>query len=169
MHNKIETNSEIYMKTGDLIVSKTDLAGKIIYGNKTFVDISGYSESELIGAPHSILRHQDMPKAVFKLLWDSLKTKKEVFAYVKNKTKQGSSYWVFANVTCTLCENGSVKDYHSARIPPNINGLAAIKSLYRELLTVELTQGVSASEKMLTTKIKDAGVSYNDFVLNLQK
>ena len=163
------TSNQLHLDDNDFIVSKTDLLGKIIYGNKLFIKMSGYPEAELIGTPHSILRHPDMPKAVFKLLWETLKKKEEIFAYVKNLAKDGSHYWVFANVTCTLSQNGTVRDYHSVRRKPSDRAMNIIPSLYRELLQSEHTQGVAASEKLLFQKLAEQGVSYHDFILSIQK
>jgi len=81
---------EIFMNSDDLIVSKTDLKGMITYGNEHFIKMSGYKESELLHAPHNILRHSDMPKIVFKLLWERIQNKMHINAYVKNKTKNGT-------------------------------------------------------------------------------
>lgn len=161
--------NQLHLDENDFIVSKTDLSGKIIYGNKQFIKMSGYHESELIGTPHSILRHPDMPKAVFKLLWETLKKKEEIFAYVKNLAKDGSFYWVFANITCTLSSTGSVRDYHSVRRKPSGAAMGIIPGLYQELLHAEHTAGVSASEKLLFQKLNEQGVGYHDFVLSLQK
>ncbi|MFA6396056.1 MAG: PAS domain-containing protein [Sulfurimonas sp.] len=160
---------EVQMRDDDFIVSKTDQSGKIIYGNKTFIQMSGYSEAELLGAPHSILRHPDMPKVVFKLLWETLRKKKEIFAYVKNLAKDGSFYWVFANVTCTLGEGGFVRDYHSVRRKPSPTAMKVIPTLYRELLDEETIGGIGASEKLLKNKLTEQGMSYNDFILTLQQ
>lgn len=100
MKYKVEPNSrEKVMRENDFIVSKTDLKGRITYGNRIFIEYSGYTEEELLGAPHNIIRHPDMPRGVFKFLWDTLAAEKECFAYVKNMAKDGSYYWVFANVT----------------------------------------------------------------------
>ncbi len=112
MQHPTPNQNEKMLNENDFIVSKTDARGKIIYGNKTFIKISGYEENELLGSPHSILRHPDMPKIVFKLLWDRLQNKEEIFAYVKNLCKDGSYYWVFANATATLNPNGSIRDFH---------------------------------------------------------
>ena len=163
------TSNQLHLNDNDFIVSKTDLSGKIIYGNKQFIKMSGYPEGELIGTPHSILRHPDMPKAVFKLLWETLKKKEEIFAYVKNLAKDGSHYWVFANVTCTLAQNGAVRDYHSVRRKPSNRAMDIIPGLYQELLRSELQQGVSASEKLLFQKLAEQGTNYHDFILSLQK
>lgn len=163
------TSNEIRLNENDFIVSKTDQSGRITYGNKHFIKISGYHESELIGSAHSILRHPDMPKVVFKLLWETIKKKEEIFAYVKNLAKDGSYYWVFANVTCTYSEAGILKDYHSVRRRPSDQAMKVIPDLYRQLHDAEQRGGVSASEKMLHTILTEKGLTYHDFVLRLQK
>jgi PAS domain S-box-containing protein len=153
----------------DFIVSKTDQHGKIVYGNKTFIKLSGYDESELLGAPHSLLRHPDMPKIVFKLLWDRIKNKEEIFAYVKNLCKDGSYYWVFANATATVDPNGSIRDYHSVRRKPSEKALAVIPGLYTQLLSAERTGGLDASKTLLDKILNEQGVSYDGFILSLQQ
>ena len=87
------------MNDNDFIVSKTDTKGRITYCNQIFMDMAEYTEEELLGKPHNLIRHPDMPKAVFKFLWDTIPTKQEVFAYVINRTKHGNDYWVYANIT----------------------------------------------------------------------
>ena len=161
-------NNEKSLLESEFIVSKTDAKGKILYGNKIFIKISGYSESELLGAPHSILRHPDMPKAVFKLLWDRLQAKKEIFAYVKNMCKDGSFYWVLANVTVTLNANGEVIDLHAVRRKPSSKAMQVIPDLYAKLLQEEKKSGMDASIKMLNNILNKEGVSYDDFIFNLQ-
>jgi len=162
------TNVERTLSENEFIVSKTDEKGKILYGNKVFIKISGYSEHELLGAPHSILRHPDMPKIVFKLLWDRLKAKQEIFAYVKNMAKDGAYYWVFANVTVTLDKNSSVADLHSVRRKPSQKAMQVIPSLYKTLLQEEKKGGMDASGKMLNNILDEQGISYDDFIFNLQ-
>ncbi len=162
------TNNEKALSSDEFIVSKTDERGKIIYGNKTFIKISGYEEHELLGKPHSILRHPDMPKIVFELLWARLKEKKEIFAYVKNLCKDGSFYWVLANVTVTLDKNGNVTDLHSVRRKPSQKAMQVIPSLYKELLDQEKSGGIQASQNYLDTLLKEKGESYDDFIFNLQ-
>ncbi|MDQ7043813.1 MAG: PAS domain-containing protein [Sulfurimonas sp.] len=150
------------------MVSKTDQKGKILYGNRTFIKLSGYEEFELLGKPHSILRHPDMPKIVFQLLWDRLKEKKEIFAYVKNLCKDGSFYWVYANVTVTLDENEKVIDLHSVRRKPSRESMQVIPALYQQLLEKEKSAGVGASEKLLHKVLQEQGTNYDDFIFNLQ-
>lgn len=91
--------TEIEVPNDEVIVSHTDLKGVITYANKTFAAISGYDVSELIGKPHNILRHPDMPSSLFKNLWDTIKNDKIWSGYVKNKTKNGSFYWVYAQIS----------------------------------------------------------------------
>ncbi|MCU7947140.1 MAG: PAS domain-containing protein, partial [Candidatus Thiodiazotropha sp. (ex Cardiolucina cf. quadrata)] len=93
------TNHETVMDDGDFIVSKTDLKGHITYANRVFMRMAQYKESELLGVQHNIIRHPDMPRGVFRLLWNTIESGKECFAYVKNMSKNGDFYWVYANVT----------------------------------------------------------------------
>ena len=160
---------ELHMNSKDFIVSKTDLKGKITYCNQTFIEISGYSEEELLGTPHNILRHKDMPKIVFKLLWDRIQNKQGIYAYVKNSTKNGDFYWVLAYVTASLDPNGNIIGYYSIRRKPTAKALETISAVYQELLHIEKQSGVSASEKHLLNLLEKQGVSYEQFILSLSK
>ena len=159
----------IEMKKEDFIVSKTDLKGRITYCNKIFMSMAGYTEKELLGKPHNIIRHQDMPKAIFKYLWDTIKKKEEVFAYVINKTKNGDAYWVYANITASLDERGNIIGYYSVRRKPNQKALDAIIPLYKKMLEVEKTNGVEASFKLVIDILKEKGVSYDEFIISIQE
>jgi len=161
-------NNEKILSADEFIVSKTDMKGKILYGNKIFIKISGYEEKELLGQPHSILRHPDMPKVVFKLLWQRLQAKEEIFAYVKNMCKDGSFYWVHANVTVTLDANDNVIDYHSVRRKPSAKAMEVIPALYAKLLAEEKSAGVDASMRLLEKILDEKGMSYDDFIFDLQ-
>jgi PAS domain S-box len=107
------TGVERTFGTDEIIVSKTDPKGRIIYANEVFLRLAGYAESEIIGQPHSIIRHPDMPRCVFKLLWDTVQSGNEIFAYVVNRSKNGDHYWVLAHVTPTFDGQGNM----SAIIP----------------------------------------------------
>jgi len=98
------------------IISLTDFSGVITYVNDTFAEISGYQAEELIGKPHSLIRHPDMPKSAFSDLWKTIKTGKEWQGYVKNLRKDGGYYWVFARVS-TVIKNGKAVGYKSVREP----------------------------------------------------
>jgi PAS domain S-box-containing protein len=89
--------------------------GHITYANDVFLRLSKYPLREVLGAPHSLIRHPDMPRCVFKLLWDTIEAKKEIFAYVLNMARDGNHYWVFAHVTPTLDAEQKIVGYHSNR------------------------------------------------------
>lgn len=174
MKNVTITGVERTFSENDIIVSKTDLKGKILYGNKTFLDMAGYPEQDIIGAPHSILRHPDMPRCVFKLLWDTVMAGREIFAYVVNRCANGDHYWVFAHVTPSFDTNGQVIGYHSNRRVPDTNILNnIIKPLYKQLLDEEKKhsnrkEGMEASFQMLVNLLNEKGVSYDEFIFSLK-
>ncbi len=161
-------NHEVPFPDNEFIVSKTDLKGKITYGNALFIKLSGYTEEELLGAPHSILRHPDMPKAVFKLLWDTIQAGNEIFAYVKNLAKDGSYYWVEAQVTPSFDDNGTIIAYHSVRRKPSSKTINMITQVYSQMLSIEGKSGVEASAKYLFDLLKQKGVSYDEFIFSLK-
>ena len=167
-HNIVPTTVEQKMREEDFIVSKTDLTGKITYCNKIFMEFAKYEEEELLGTQHNIIRHPDMPRCIFKLLWDTIKQRKEINAYVKNLAKDGSFYWVHANVTPAMNDKGDIEGYYSVRRKPNERRLEIIKKLYKTLLNEETKHGISkglqASEKLLTKMIKDEGKTYEEFI-----
>lgn len=153
----------------DFIVSKTDTKGRLTYVNKIFIDLAEYTEEELLGKPHSIVRHPEMPKAIFKLLWDRVQAKEEIFAYVVNKTKDNNFYWVYANVTPSLDEDGNTVGYYSVRRKPNPEALAIIKPLYAQMLQAEKSNGIDASMKILTDLLYQEGVDYDEYIISIQK
>ncbi len=159
---------EKIMQENDFIVSKTDLKGKITYVNKIFMEMAEYTEEELLGQPHNIIRHPKMPKAVFKYLWDTVVKKEEVFAYVLNKTKDANEYWVYANITASLDDAGKIIGYYSVRRKPNPQALKIIEPLYAQMLEVEKSAGVEASFKVLTDILAEKGVSYDEFIVSVQ-
>jgi len=159
----------IEMKKDDFIVSKTDQKGRITYCNKIFMEVAEYSEAELLGKPHNIVRHKDMPKSVFKLLWSRIESGEEIFAYVINKTKNNNAYWVYANVTASVDVNGKIIGYYSVRRYPNPKALEIIKPLYAKMLEAEAKGGVEAGTKVLMDTLQDKGVSYDEFIISIQQ
>jgi PAS domain S-box-containing protein len=151
----------------EMIVSKTDLRGKITYCNEVFLRLSGYTEKELLGAPHNILRHPDMPKVIFKHLWETIQKGNEVNAYVVNKTKCGDYYWVFANVTPSFDVNGRLIAYYSVRRKPSKDALNVVKPLYAKLLSAQKNGGIEHSESVLHQLLKENGVSYEEYILSI--
>lgn len=165
------TNVENKMREEDFIVSKTDLTGKITYCNRIFIEFAKYEEHELLNQQHNIIRHPDMPRCIYKLLWDTIKQKKEINAYVKNLAKDGSFYWVHANVTPVIDYSGELKGYYSVRRKPNEKKLEKIKKIYTTLLAEEKAygdnKGLQASEKLMQKLINDEGKSYEEFLFSL--
>jgi len=159
---------EKIMRAEDFIVSKTDTKGKITYCNEIFMDMAGATEKELLGKPHNIVRHPDMPRAVFKLLWDRVKSGEEIFAYVKNRSFDGGFYWVYANVTPSYDNRGNIIGYYSVRIKPNDKALETIKPLYQKMVDLEATGGMEASTKYLMDLLNEKGVTYDEFIINIQ-
>jgi len=156
------------MQADDFIVSKTDTKGRLTYVNKIFITMAEYTEAELLGKPHNIVRHPDMPKTIFKLLWDRIQNKEEIFAFVKNKTKINNEYWVLANVTASVDERGNIIGYYSVRRKPSDNALNIIKPLYTKILQAERSGGMAAGEKVLNDALFQEGVSYDEFVISIQ-
>ncbi|SDY27222.1 methyl-accepting chemotaxis protein [Allochromatium warmingii] len=126
------TNTEQVMRDDQLIVSKTDLKGRITYFNRDFLDISGFSEQELMGAPQNIIRHPDMPPAAFKDMWQTIQKGRPWTGLVKNRCKNGDFYWVEANVS-SLRENGQITGYISVRRKPTREQIAEAEAVYARL------------------------------------
>ena len=164
----MQPNVENKLHENDFIVSKTDTKGIITYCNRIFMDMAKYEEAELLGKPHNIVRHEDMPKAVFKLLWQEIKKKNEVFAYVKNKSKDGSFYWVYANVSASLDSNGDIIGYYSVRRKPNENALNTIKEVYSKMISLEKSSTDEASFNYLLDVVTSHGMEYNELIVHLQ-
>lgn len=167
------TKREVTFRPDEIIVSKTDLKGRITYANRTFSQVAGYSRAELMGAPHSIIRHPDMPRAVFKLLWDQLAEEKEVFAYVKNMARNGDFYWVFAHVTPSYDNARRVIGYHSNRRVPDRRVIAEVmEPVYRGLLEIEAAhanakEGLRASYARLNEIVKSKAATYDELIFAL--
>lgn len=165
------TGHERLFGQDQIIVSKTDTKGLMTYVNDVFIEISGYDERELIGKPHSYIRHPHMPSCIFKLLWETIKSGQEIFAYVMNRCANGDHYWVLAHVTPTLGPAGEIVGYHSNRRLPRREALAVIQPLYKKLLDEERRlsgrAGMEAGYQMLTNELNKQGTSYEKFVLSL--
>ncbi len=162
---------EVTFSTSELIISKTDLQGKITYANRTFMRVSNYSELDLLGQNHNLIRHPSMPRGVFYGLWSTLKAGNEFFGFIKNYTSDQNYYWVFANVTPDVV-NGNVTGYYSVRRSPAKQAISSVEQLYRQMLEKERTtdrkQAAEASWKWLTDMVaREHHQSYEEFALSL--
>ncbi|MGQ9371110.1 PAS domain-containing protein [Azospirillum sp. ST 5-10] len=156
----------------EIIVTKTDLTGRIAYANDVFLRVSHYAAKDVVGAPHSIIRHPDMPRCVFKLLWDAIQGGNEIFAYVLNLAGNGDHYWVFAHVTPSRDASGRIVGYHSNRRKPTAEQVARIAPLYRTLRqeedrSADRKEGLRRSHALLTDTLRDRGMDYDRFVFSL--
>lgn len=136
MGNITPVNEE-YLYEGSVIISQTDLNGVITYANRKFCEVSGYSVDELLGAPHSILRHPDMPKGVFAKMWSTIKGGQVWNGLVKNMRKDGKYYWVDAEILPIRDDNGEVSGYIAARKPASRKDIQETQELYKKMLNSE--------------------------------
>lgn len=165
------TQVERVMRDDDFIVSKTSPKGIITYGNPIFVEFSGYTEEELLGSQHNIIRHPDMPRSAFKLAWDTIAAGKEFFAYVKNMSKDGGYYWVFAHITPDFDANGQILGYTSVRRCPKRSAIEIISSVYASMLAAEKAAGardaIAAGTDVLLSVLNDKAMSYEELIFAL--
>jgi PAS domain S-box-containing protein len=157
------------MAPEELIVSKTDPKGIITYANDVFCRMACLSETELLGQPHNIIRHPDMPRTVFKYLWDTLEQKQEVFAYVLNLAGDGVGYWVFAHVTPTVSQAGVITGHHSNRRRPDPSAVSVAQDLYGKLLATERAasgprEALAAGGALLGQVLSEMGKTYDELV-----
>ncbi len=161
-------NEEIILNKKDFIVSRTDLKGYITYVNDYFVEICEYRKDELIGVNHNIIRHPDMPRLIFKVLWDRIRSGDKVFAFVKNLTKTGKFYWVLAEVEPAK-KNGDIVGYYSFRVRAPRYALNEISKVYKLLLDAEKEGGMKSSQQLLNTFLAKKNMNYDDYVQKLFK
>ncbi len=166
------SDTELELTATQLVISKSDLNGKITYCNHEFIKLSGYSENELIGQPHNIMRHPDMPAGLFHLMWQTLKQKQEFNGFIKNRCKNGDHYWVFANITPVYDLNGKLTGYTSACRKPNPAASTLFGMYYEQMLETE--QGdhsdstLKQSLNQLTEQLDAMGDNYEASVFKLQ-
>lgn len=161
-------DKEVSWDKTQVIMSKTNAFGIIEYANEVFVDVSGYEDYELMGQPHNIIRHPDMPKVIFKVLWENLKNGKNFHAIVKNLAKSGRYYWVITDFEISRDENDVIVNYFARRqaVPQEVVALH-IEPLYKKLLQIEAASGVEFSEKYLIGFLEEKKKSYVEYIKEL--
>ncbi len=164
----VPNSKEFVLNRNDFIVSKTDMKGIITYGNKIFIEMSGYGEKELLGKNHNLIRHPDMPRIAFKIAWEMIQNKQEFFGFVKNLRKDGGYYWVWANITPDLDTNGNIIGYTSVRRKPNPKALEIIIPIYKKLLEAEKSGGMDSSKTILMNLLEEKNMEYNELIIALQ-
>ncbi|MBT3911191.1 MAG: PAS domain-containing protein [Rhodospirillaceae bacterium] len=167
------TGIEKVFNADEIIVSKTDLTGKITYGNRIFYKMAGLNEKDCLNTQHNIIRHPDMPRAVFELLWNTLDDDKEIFAYVVNRSGNGDHYWVFAHVTPSFDGSGNKVGYHSNRRVPNKDVISKhIEPLYKNLMEIEKSaaspkDGINASYQAVVDLLAEKKLGFNELMFAL--
>lgn len=161
--------AEIEIDISRKIISKTDTQGHILSANDYFYEICGYTEEQCKNKPHNMIRHHDMPKLVFRLLWVKLRHGMDVNAFVKNTTKSGSHYWVFASVSPTFkMGTKEISAYYSIRKKANPEAVEIMSAIYNELNEIERSTGKEASKQHLKAILDKHGMKFNDLMLRIQ-
>lgn len=164
----MQTDSNTPSFANNISLSKTDLKGIIEYANDTFIKASEFSRAEIMGKPHNIIRHSDMPKVAFKLMWDTIQNGKTFYAIVKNKTKTDNFYWVLARVEPKTDADGNIVAYFSQRKAlPNPDIIQKIEPYYQILREIETDNKLEVSEKYFNGLLEDMGVDYEKFILQM--
>jgi len=148
--------------------AKTDTKGRILYANRVFLEIADYAEGEVLGQPHSVIRHPDMPRTIFKVFWERLLAGQEIFAYVKNFCKNGDHYWVLAHATPSFGEDGTITGFQSTRRAPARPALDDVTALYAELRRIEQShanrkEGLDAGVAAFEAKLAERNLDYDQF------
>ncbi len=164
------TGRERRFPDDEIIVTKTDLKGRITYANEVFLAVAGFREEEVIGQPHSIIRHPDMPRCLFQVMWETIQKGEEIFAYVLNLCKNGDHYWVLAHITPTFDHRGRIQAYHSNRRTAPERAVRRFADLYRELKAIEdrhrdRKRGLAAARERFDELVGRLDVSFNEWVL----
>ena len=163
-HRPLPIDEEICLNSKEIIVSKTDTSGRILYVNDYFCEVSGYEPSEVMGVTHNIVRHPDMPKIIFYLMWHSIKNGDNITAVVKNLAKSGKYYWVTTDFEIQRDNMGQIESYIAFRRPACNMAIEAVEDLYENLLSVEKKYGIEASLVYLEGYLNERHVTYNELM-----
>lgn len=169
IYRPIVIDEEIKFSKRKFIISKTDLKGKIIFTNKNFSEISGYTEAELVSEPHNILRHPDMPRAVFFLVWQSLLAGNPVSGVVKNLAKDGRYYWVISDFEAKKDVNKNIIALTAFRRIAPQNVIDTVEELYVTMVAIEKKHGMEKSLAYLEAFLEESNLTYNEFIDELIK
>jgi len=168
-YRPLPINKEIKINSKEFIVSKTDEKGYILYTNDTFSEITGYQQTEIIGAPHNILRHPDMPSAIFFLMWQRIHSGKNITALIKNLSKTGEYYWVSTDFEIHKEKNSSTTTYIAFRRAVPQKAIDTITPLYKTLLDIEKIRGEEASLLYLQGYLDERHMTFDEFMNSIVK
>jgi len=169
MSRKNKVNKEIKCSTQQVLISRTDLKGNLIYYNPTFLEVNGFTGSSLINKPHSILRHPDMPKTIFRIIWSIIEQGLPIQALIKNKTNDGKYYWALMNWKAQKDKNNKVISYVAyGRQAPNA-AVKSIEPLYKAMLDIEKENDIESALEYLHSYLEEEGLSYSQYMKKLTK
>ncbi len=157
---------EVMVDPNKVIMSKTNYKGIIEYANDYFSEICGYSKEELIGKPHNIIRHPDMPKVVFKIMWEKLHKGENLYAIVKNLTKEGKYYWVVTKFETSFYKDNTIISHYARRKAVPIQTRETIENIYALILEIE-KYDVKLAESTFHETLEKYGLTYDTFFLEV--
>jgi len=160
-------NKEIKIKANQILFTKTDLKGNIVFGNDTFEKITGFKSDQYIGKPHNIIRHQDMPRTIFKMMWDTIKKGEAFTGIIKNTTIDGDYYWVATDFTMDKDKNGNIIGYEAMRMNISNKAKKEMEELYRRVREIEKSDGMEGAEDYINELLKIQEISFNDYMYKL--
>jgi len=166
---KKSKKEEIKCNTQEVIVSRTDLKGDIIYANQTFVKINGFKGSSFIHKPHNIIRHPDMPKTIFKIIWSIIEQGLPIQAIIKNKTNDNHYYWTVINWKVQKDRDNNIISYVAYGKQAPDHAIKVIEPLYKMMLEIEKEHNMEASLEYLHAYLDEENVTYREFMERLTK
>ena len=166
----IPQNRELFLSKDEIVISRADIDGTILYYNSTFAKISGYKRDELLYAPHSILRHPDMPKAIFYVIWQTLLSGRSTHAIIKNFSKDGNFYWLLMEFKVQKDNQNSIISFLAKGKQAPKDAVETIKPLYIELLKDEKANGMKSSILYLSSFLnRNNYATYNDYICKISQ
>ncbi|HFQ88633.1 MAG TPA: PAS domain S-box protein [Desulfobulbus sp.] len=165
--------NELQLAADELIVSKTDLQGTITYCNRVFMRITGYSAADVLGRPHTVIRHPGMPRGVFRHMWETIEQGNEYYGFVKNRTSGNDAYWCFSVVTPDYDSKGRRRGYFAVQRRARREAIASITPIYDQMLAVERrcpkAEAPAASLRWLRDHLAEQDTEYEPFIIMLQR
>ena len=164
LYRPFPIDEEMKISSNNMMVTKTDMRGNIIYINDNFSSTIGYKQEEIIGTPHDTLRHPDMPEAIFVLIVKAIEKGEKVRAVVKNLAKSGEYYWAITDFEPDHDINNNVSSFFAFREAVLEENIYELIELYQILLDIEKRRGVEASLRYLNNYLHENSISYNEFM-----
>lgn len=169
LYRPLPLKKELKIHSKKFLVSKTDSKGNILYANDNFSEITGYSQTEVMGAPHNILRHPDMPSAIFFLMWQRIQSGKNITALIKNLAKSGEFYWVSTDFEIHTNPDSDNTNYIAFRRAVSPKAIAKIEPLYKVLLNIEKSHGKEASLIYLQGYLDERHLTFDEYMDSILK